>query len=138
MSGVVPVNVCVFEYEQSGSILTAIGSSTSSKDEAILVALEGLDDIKNLTPIPIKVLRIYSEWEPSIEIYSVLWNRFPNIEITYSFKDGDEDAFEAEMEKIHQSKSSKNESQFSPKQEENNSKPLSNPPQEQKRWWKFW
>ncbi len=107
-----PVNVAVFKYRQLDKILIAESASFTSKDEAVALGLNSLEEIRKASSHPIELLEIYSEWKPSGEILRLISERYPNVECSFSFHTGDEEKFRNQMNKLNN--------------------------QENKRWWQFW
>jgi hypothetical protein len=89
-----PINIAIFEYEQNGSVFTAKGVSVTTKDAALLEVIHGLDEIQSKENIRFNMLRIYSEWKPSDMVIRLINPKYPNVDLSYAFEDGDEEKFE--------------------------------------------
>ena len=104
-----PHNVAIAEVEYDGGIGQVKAIAATSDDDAIqfivdLMAQQGISGEK--------VLRLYSERQPSAEWYAYFAEHWPNVALTWSFGPGDDIKMEAEVGNL-----------------------LAN---RNKSWWKFW
>ena len=95
----IPVNCAVFEFEFEGDpAATCRGVAHDTRDNAIRMAYDMIVD-QGVDGNAVK--RIYSEWKPSPEMTSFIEEKCPNAAVTWSFEEGDEAKFAAEMRKLY-------------------------------------
>ena len=95
-----PINVAIFEYRQGNTVLKAKGVSYTTIDDAIWELIHGLDHLQKEKGLVFDVLRIYSEWQPSEQLCTILYSKYPTAQLTYSFQEGDEDKFKQTIQGI--------------------------------------
>jgi hypothetical protein len=104
-----PHNVAIAEVEHNGAFGQIKASAATANDDAVqiivdLMAQEGISGDK--------VLRLYSERQPSPDWYEYFAKHWPNVAVTWSFGPHDDAKMEAEVGKL--------------------------PAKRDKPWWKFW
>ena len=92
-----PINIAVFEYEEAGELQRLTASTFIKREEAILHGWQMLQ-IKHIDGQMVR--RIYSEWKPPDEVKKFIEEKCPNVDLTYSYENGDEAKFENDKRKL--------------------------------------
>jgi hypothetical protein len=92
-----PHNMAIAEVEHNGRIGQIKASAATADDDAIqsivdLMAEQGISGEK--------VLRLYSERQPSPEWYAYFAEHWPKVAVTWSFGPGEDARMEAEVGKL--------------------------------------